>query len=181
MVEIRAVIKKTPPRETLFDVNEAVRDVIALTRSEAEKCGVSVETGLAMDLPPVEGDRVQLQQVVLNLIMNALEAVCGAEAEQREIRVGTEADPEGGVLVSVRDTGPGLDAHNADRLFEAFYTTKAEGMGMGLAICRSIVHAHGGRLWASANEPRGAVFQFALPAQRAQISPLPAMGGVPRG
>jgi C4-dicarboxylate-specific signal transduction histidine kinase len=164
---IRAVISKAPPRTSPFDINEAASDVIALTRSEALKHGVSVQTQLAGDLPNVEGDRVQLQQVILNLIMNAIEAMSGADEGARELRLSTEADAAGGVLVAVRDSGPGLDPQSEARLFEAFYTTKPEGMGMGLAICRSITEAHGGRLWASANEPRGAVFQLTLPAEGA--------------
>ena len=161
---IRAVINKAPPRKSRFDFNEAVRDVVALTRSEALKHGVSVRTALAPDLPSVEGDRVQLQQVVLNLIMNAIEAMAGVDDGARVLQLSTETDAAGDVLVAVRDTGPGLDPQSAARLFEAFYTTKPDGMGMGLAICRSIVEAHGGRLSAAANEPRGAVFQLALPA-----------------
>jgi PAS domain S-box-containing protein len=161
---IRAVINKAPPRKSRFDFNEAVRDVIALTGSEALKHGVSVQTALAPDLPSVEGDRVQLQQVVLNLIMNAVEAMAGADDGARVLQLSTEVDETGDVLVAVRDSGPGLDPQSAPRLFEAFYTTKPDGMGMGLAICRSIVEAHGGRLSAAANEPRGAVFQLMLPA-----------------
>jgi PAS domain S-box-containing protein len=165
---IRAVINKAPPRRSRFDLNEAVRDVIALTHSEALKHGVSVESRLATDLPSVEGDRVQLQQVILNLIMNAIEAMIGAGDVPRELRLSTETDAAGGVRVAVRDSGPGLDPQSVARMFEAFYTTKPEGMGMGLAICRSIVEEHGGRLWAAANEPRGAVFQLTLPAERAE-------------
>jgi len=160
---IRAVINKAPPRKSRFDFNEAVRDVIALTGSEALKHGVSVQTALATDLPSVEGDRVQLQQVVLNLIMNAVEAMAGDKGA-RVLKLTSEVDESGDVLVAVRDSGPGLDPQSATRLFEAFYTTKSGGMGMGLAICRSIVEAHGGSLSAAANEPRGAVFQLTLPA-----------------
>jgi PAS domain S-box-containing protein len=167
---IRAVITKAPPRTSRFDINEAASDVIALTRDEALKHGVSVRTMLATDLPAVQGDRVQLQQVILNLIMNAIEAMSGADDGARELRLSTETDAAGGVCVAVRDSGPGLDAQDAARLFEAFYTTKTEGMGMGLAICRSITEAHGGRLWASANEPRGAVFQLSLPADGAEAA-----------
>ena len=160
---IRAVINKAPPRNSRFDFNEAVRDVVALTGSEALKQGVSVQTALATDLPSVEGDRVQLQQVVLNLIMNAVEAMAGDDGA-RVLQLTSEVDDAGDVLLAVRDSGPGLDPQSATRLFEAFYTTKPDGMGMGLAICRSIVEAHGGRLSAAANEPRGAVFQLTLPA-----------------
>ena len=163
---IRALVKKAPPLKVRFDLNDAVLDVIALTRSEVLKHGVSLETQLATDLALVEGDRIQLQQVILNLILNAVEAMSGLDEGARELRISTEKEASGGVLVTVRDLGPGLDPQSADRLFEAFHTTKPEGMGMGLAICRSIIEAHGGRLWATANEPRGAVFQFTLPKDR---------------
>jgi PAS domain S-box-containing protein len=168
---IRAVIAKAPARTSRFDVNEAVSDVIALTHNEALKHGVSVQTRLATELPSVEGDRVRLQQVILNLIMNAIEAMSGDDDGARELGLSTETEAAGGVLVAVRDSGPGLDPDSVDRAFEAFYTTKPEGMGMGLAICRSIVEEHGGRLWASANEPRGAVFQLMLPAEGAEAPP----------
>ena len=124
-----------------------------------------MQTDLAPGLPSVAGDRVQLQQVVLNLIMNAIEAMSGLDAGPREVLVRSEADASGGVVVAVRDSGPGLDAKGLERVFAPFYTTKSSGMGMGLAICRSIIEAHGGRLWAEANEPRGAVFQFTLPSE----------------
>jgi signal transduction histidine kinase len=124
-----------------------------------------VQSELATDLPPVEGDRVQLQQVILNLILNAIEAMSGIDEGARELRISTDLDATGGALVTVRDSGPGLDPQSVDRVFEAFFTTKSEGLGMGLAICRSIIEAHGGRLWASTNEPRGAVFQFTLPLE----------------
>jgi PAS domain S-box-containing protein len=163
---IRALIKKAPPRMARVDVNEAVLDVITLTRSELLKHGVSLETQLATGLPLVEGDRIQLQQVILNLILNAIEAMSGIDEGARELRISTGREASNGVLVSVRDLGPGLDPQGVDRLFEAFYTTKPDGLGMGLAICRSIIEAHGGRLWATANKPRGAVFQFTLPLER---------------
>lgn len=168
---IRALIKKAPPRRRRFDLNEAVLDIIALTRSEVLRHGVSLQTQLATGLPLVEGDRIQLQQVLLNLIMNAVEAMSGVDQGGRELQISTEAESAGGVLVTVRDSGPGLDPANVDRLFEAFYTTKPEGMGMGLAISRSIIEAHGGRMWATANEPRGAVFQFTVPPERDETIP----------
>jgi signal transduction histidine kinase len=163
---IRALIKKAPPRMARVDVNEAVLDVITLTRSELLRHGVSLQTELATGLPLIKGDRIQLQQVILNLILNAVEAMSGVDEGAREMRISTGREASNGVLVSVRDLGPGLDPPNVDRLFEAFYTTKPDGLGMGLAICRSIIEAHGGRLWATANEPRGAVFQFTLPLDR---------------
>ena len=124
--------------------------------------GVSVQTRLADELFPIHGDRVQLQQVILNLILNAVEAMGSVEAGPRELLISTKQDHTG-VLVAVRDSGPGIDPEHLERVFEAFYTTKSSGVGMGLSICRSIIDAHGGRLWAEANEPRGAVFQFTLP------------------
>jgi PAS domain S-box-containing protein len=163
---IRALIKKAPPRMNRIDVNDVTLDVITLTRSEMLRHGVSLQTELAAGLPPIEGDRVQLQQVILNLILNAVEAMSGIDEGAREIQISTGREASNGVLVSVRDSGPGLDPQSEDRLFEAFYTTKPDGLGMGLAICRSIIEAHRGRLWATANEPRGAVFQFTLPLER---------------
>jgi signal transduction histidine kinase len=148
------------------DVNNAILDVIAMARSEVLRHGVSLLTDLATGLPLIEGYRVQLQQVVLNLILNAVESMSSLDEGARELRISTTADASNGVLVAVRDTGPGLDPTVVNRLFEPFYTTKPEGMGMGLAICHSIIEAHGGRLCASANEPRGAVFQFTLRAEQ---------------
>jgi C4-dicarboxylate-specific signal transduction histidine kinase len=160
---IRALIKKAPPRKDGLEINEAIREVIALTHGEAVKSGVSVQTELAEALPLVQGDRVQLQQVILNLIINAVEAMSGIAEDTRELLISTATDDSHDVLVEVRDSGPGLGLASPDRLFEAFYTTKSDGLGIGLSICRSIISAHGGRLWASPNMPRGAIFQFALP------------------
>jgi PAS domain S-box-containing protein len=160
---IRDHIKKTPPRKEHFDFNEAINEIIVLGRSAIIKNGVSVQTWLSEGLFPIHGDRVQLQQVVLNLILNAAEAMGSVEAEPRELLISTEQHHTG-VLVAVRDSGPGIDPTHLERVFEAFYTTKSRGVGMGLSICRSIIDAHGGRLWAEANEPRGAIFQFTLPA-----------------
>ncbi|MBA7477437.1 Adaptive-response sensory-kinase SasA [subsurface metagenome] len=163
---IRGLVKKAPPRKEGIDINSAVLDVIALTRSEVLEHGFFLQTDLAADLPLVDGDRVQLQQIVLNLIMNAVDAMSCLAVGEGELRISTSTDASNRVLVSVHDNGPGVDPNIADRLFEAFYTTKPGGMGMGLAICRSIIEAHGGRLWVAANEPRGALFQFSLPAER---------------
>jgi PAS domain S-box-containing protein len=162
---IRALIKNAPPRKDRLEINGAIREVIELTRGEALKNGVSVHMELADGLPVIEGDRVQLQQVVLNLIINAIEAMNGVREGQRDLLISTGKVGSEGVLVAVLDSGPGLARATLDRMFDAFYTTKANGMGMGLSICRSIVEAHGGRLWASANLPRGAIFQFTVPAQ----------------
>jgi signal transduction histidine kinase len=143
-----------------------MREVIALTRNELRNSGTSLQTQLADGLPPVLGDRIQLQQVMLNLILNAVEAMSGSSATPRELVIRTEQDGPGGVLVAVQDSGPGLELESLDRLFDAFYTTKPGGLGMGLSICRSIIEAHGGRLWATPNLPQGAAFQFTLPRQR---------------
>jgi len=159
---IRDHVKKAPPRKEQFDLNEAINEVIVLARSAIIKNGVWVQTRLSEGLFPVHGDRVQLQQVALNLVLNAVEAMGSTEAGTRELLISTDQDHRG-VVVAVRDSGPGLDPSHLERVFDAFYTTKSSGMGMGLSICRSIIDAHGGRLWAESNEPRGAIFQFTLP------------------
>jgi signal transduction histidine kinase len=160
---IRDHIKKAPPRKDRVDLNEAINEVIVLARSAITKNGVSVQTRLTEGSLPVQGDRVQLQQVVLNLILNAVEAMSTVEAGPRELLISTKQSETNGIVVAVGDSGPGIDPENLERVFEAFYTTKSSGVGMGLSICRSIIEAHGGRLWADANEPRGAVLQFTLP------------------
>jgi len=162
---IRELIKKAPPRKDWVDINEAIREVIELTRREAVKTGVSAQMHLAEGLPLIYGDRVQLQQVILNLIINAVEAMGGVRDGPRELLISTGQAEPGGVLVAVRDSGPGLAPATLEHLFEAFYTTKTTGLGMGLSICRSIIEAHGGRLWAEANEPQGAIFRFLTPTQ----------------
>jgi signal transduction histidine kinase len=162
---VRALIKKVPTRKHAVAIDDAILEVIALTRTEAVNNSVSVRTQFAEDLPRVQGDRVQLQQVMLNLIVNAIQAMSGIGEGARELQISIDAVPsEGGVRVGVRDTGPGLSPESLSRLFEPFYTTKLEGMGMGLSICRSIIEAHGGRLWAIPCEPQGALFQFTIPA-----------------
>ena len=167
---IRALAKKAPPRKDWVNINETILEVIALVRSEAQKNRVSLQTQLSSDVPLILGDRIQLQQVILNLIINAIEAMSGVGEGSRELQVGTEKDELQGVRVAVRDSGPGLDPDSLDHIFAAFYTTKPQGMGMGLAISRSIIEAHGGRLWATANEDRGAMFQFTLPADAERVS-----------
>jgi PAS domain S-box-containing protein len=162
---IRALVAKAPPLNDRLDVNEVTREVIALTRSELRSSGTSLQTQLADRLPLVQGDRIQLQQVMLNLILNAVEAMSGSSETARDLLIRTEQDGSGGVLVAVEDSGPGLQPESLDRLFDAFYTTKPSGMGMGLSICRSIIEAHGGRVWATTNVPRGTVLQFTLPQQ----------------
>jgi C4-dicarboxylate-specific signal transduction histidine kinase len=166
----RELIKKAPPQRDPLEINGPIRDVIELTRTEAMKNGVSIRAKLAEGLPPVRGDRVQLQQVMLNLIINAIEAMSGLDRGKREVLISTERTGLGDVLVVVRDTGPGLSPEDRERIFEAFYTTKSAGLGMGLSICRSIIEAHGGRLWATANGTQGATLQFALPAHSARES-----------
>jgi PAS domain S-box-containing protein len=172
---IRDHMKKAPPRKERFDLNAAINEVIVLARSAIIQHGVLVETRLADGLLPVQGDRVQLQQVVLNLVLNAVEAVGSVEAGTRDLVISTEQDLTG-VLVAVRDSGAGVDPTHLERIFDAFYTTKSSGVGMGLSICRSIIDAHGGRLWAEANAPRGAVFQFTLPGEVRELrNPLQSM------
>jgi signal transduction histidine kinase len=146
-----------------LEVNEAIVEVIALTRGEVMKNNVSVQTQLAEGLPLIQGDRVQLQQVILNLIINAVQAMSGVSEGSRELLIGTGKDASGRVLVSVQDSGPGLNPESFERLFDSFYTTKPGGMGMGLSICRSIVEAHGGRIWATPNAGPGITLQFTLP------------------
>jgi PAS domain S-box-containing protein len=169
---MREHVKKAPPRKERFDLNVAINEMVVLARSAIIRYGVSVQTRLSEGLVQIQGDRVQLQQVLLNLILNALEAMDSVEVGVRELLITTEQD-QTGVLVAVRDSGPGIDPAHLDRVFDAFYSTKSSGTGMGLSICRSIIHAHGGKLWAEANEPRGAVFQFALPGTDGELtSPL---------
>jgi signal transduction histidine kinase len=162
---VRALVKKVPTRKGTVAIDDAILEVIALTRAEAANNSVSVRTQFAEGLPRVQGDRVQLQQVMLNLIVNAIQAMSGIGEGVRELQISIETVPSaGGVRVGVRDTGPGLSPESLPLLFESFYTTKPDGMGMGLSICRSIIEAHGGRLWAATCEPRGALFQFTIPA-----------------
>jgi len=160
---IRDQIRKAPTRKERFDLNAAINEVIELGRNAIIKNRVWIQTRLSEGLCPVHGDRVQLQQVVLNLLLNAVEAMDSVEAAPRDLLISTRQDHTG-VLVAVHDYGPGIDPEHLDQIFNSFYTTKPSGTGMGLSICRSIVDAHGGRLWAEANEPRGAIFQFTLPA-----------------
>jgi C4-dicarboxylate-specific signal transduction histidine kinase len=156
--------KKQPPRKEPVDINEAIHEVTALTHGEASKHGVSLRAQLAPQLRHVEADRIQIQQVVLNLTMNAIQAMSAVDGGPRELLITTEGIVGAGIRVGVRDTGPGLSPESLPRLFDPFYTTKATGVGLGLAICRSIIEAHGGRLWATACVPRGALFQFQIPA-----------------
>jgi len=166
VARIRGLAKKAPLQKDWLDINETIREVIALIRSQVHRNGIALETQLPDEVhsvPLILADRIQLQQVLLNLIMNAIEAMSGGEDGPRELLVRSGTDESRRVLVAVRDSGPGLDPQSLERLFTAFYTTKPHGLGMGLAISRSIIEAHGGRLWATANEGRGATFQFTLP------------------
>jgi PAS domain S-box-containing protein len=161
----RALVRKEPARKDSLRINEAILEVIGLTRNEVLKNGVEVRTQLAEGLPVVQGSRVQIQQVMLNLIVNAVEAMGQVSDGRRVLLISTEVEPDG-VLIAVRDSGPGLPESALERAFETFYTTKSSGLGMGLSICRSIIEDHKGRLWAAANEPKGAAFQFTIPINR---------------
>ncbi|MEX3928369.1 ATP-binding protein [Paraburkholderia sp. BR10936] len=160
---LRALVSKSGPQLTKVDINDAIADVLALTRVELQEQGVALRTDLAADIGFVFGDPVQLQQVLLNLIMNGIEAMAAATPDPKALTITAQAAEMGGIRVAVQDTGAGLDPATSDRLFEPFFTTKLVGMGMGLSICKSIVEAHGGHLWARPNAPHGAVFQFVLP------------------
>jgi signal transduction histidine kinase len=160
---VRALAKKTEIEQVPLDVNDVVREVVALVQRELTSHQVSLRMELAPALPMVLADRIQLQQVMINLVMNGIEAMQPVRDRPRELVIRSRRDETQQVLVSVTDCGVGISAENADRLFDAFFTTKSSGMGMGLSICRSIVEAHCGRLWTTANIPHGATFQFTLP------------------
>jgi C4-dicarboxylate-specific signal transduction histidine kinase len=161
---ILALLKKAPSRSELLDINETIREVIELTRSEAVKNGVSVQTELAEQLPLIQGDQIQLQQVMFNLIFNAFEAMSPRTSGARDLLIRTAETESGGVLVVVRDSGPGVDPTKLERIFDAFFSTKAGGLGIGLPICRATIKAHGGQLWAANGAARGTILQFTLPA-----------------
>jgi PAS domain S-box-containing protein len=162
---IRALIKKAPRSKDRLGINRVILEIVELTRGEAVRNSISISTDLADNLPAIEADRVQLQQVLVNLIVNAIEAMGAASEGPRELLISTGKADSGAVLVALQDSGPGLEAAMLERAFESFYTTKPTGLGMGLSICRSIIEAHGGQLWASTNQRRGATFQFTLPAE----------------
>jgi two-component system, LuxR family, sensor kinase FixL len=172
---IRALVGNAPPLRDRLNINDAITEVIALIRGEIQRNRISLRTKLSTDVPVVLGDRIQLQQVILNLIRNAMEAMSDVGPQPRELSVSSAKDGPNGALVSVRDSGTGLDGTVLDRLFETFYTTKAHGMGIGLAVSRTIIQAHGGRLWAAPNVPQGAIFQFTLPADGEEVSGLERM------
>jgi len=160
---IRNLVKKTAPRSESVDLDEVIREVLALAESEARRNHVTLKREVAEDLPRVLGDRVQLQQVILNLVINGLESIGKSNNGARELSVVSRRQADDSVLIAVHDSGVGLDPASAAQVFDAFFTTKADGMGMGLAISRTIIESHGGRLWAEPNSPHGAVFQFTLP------------------
>src|SRR5215831_7408439 len=160
---IRALVRKAPPQKDWLDINETIGDVLSLTRTELDAHHVTLEKRLSVDAPTVMADRIQLQQVLLNIIMNAIEAMGGEGEGSRQLVIESKKDKARYVVITVQDSGPGIEPAHLDRLFDAFYSTKPRGLGMGLAISRSIIEAHGGRLWATANEPRGARFHFNLP------------------
>jgi len=164
ITRIRALVKKGEPRNDLVDINEIIVEVFALAQDQARRSHIHLNRQLDDDVPPVRGDRVQLQQVILNLIVNGLEAIAKGKDGLRELTVRSNKDEQDHVSVAVSDSGEGLDPANLEHVFDAFFTTKPDGMGMGLAISRTIIEAHGGRLWATSNHPNGTVFQFTLPA-----------------
>jgi signal transduction histidine kinase len=165
IARIRNLLRRGEQVARRLDMNEIVREIVALTQSEASRRGASLTTELAAGLPAVTGDRVQMQQLLLNLVINALDAMSGITGRPRVVRIRTAVPEAKSILVAVEDSGAGLEPGQMARLFDAFYTTKPEGLGMGLSISRSIVEAHGGRLWAVANEGPGATFQFTLPIE----------------
>jgi C4-dicarboxylate-specific signal transduction histidine kinase len=162
---LRALVKKAPPKTDLLDINDAIMDTIALARGEILKHRVALETQLATDLPPIRGDRVQLQQVIMNLVVNAVEAMTAVDEGTRELQIGANKDQDH-IHITVGDAGPPLKPESLARFFEAFHSTKPGGMGMGLSICRAIIEAHQGRIWATANVSRGATLHVTLPASR---------------
>jgi signal transduction histidine kinase len=158
---IRALFTKTLAAKERLDINEAIGEVVALTASEMQRNQVVLQMELATDLPPIVGDRVQLQQVMLNLILNGIEAMGTVEGHPRELVIRTRCS-EGEVCVAVKDSGVGLEPSSLERIFDAFHSTKPDGLGMGLSISRSIIEGHGGRLWAVSNDGPGATLQFTL-------------------
>src|SRR5258705_6606516 len=160
---IRDLLHKSPPEKAPLNINEIVQEVIALVSSDVIKSKVELKTELAVDLPLVEGDRIQLQQVILNLILNAKDAMSAVQTHPRKLLITSRKSTTGQVVVAVRDSGNGLDPKDADRIFDPFFSTKPEGMGLGLSISRTIIEDHQGTLWATPNEDKGATIQFALP------------------
>jgi signal transduction histidine kinase len=165
---LRSLYKKSSPRRELVAINDVIGEMILLLQCEANDDAVSIRTDLATDLPKITADRVQLQQVLMNLMLNGIEAM---KETGGVLTVKSQLREAGQIQISIHDTGPGLPAGAADQIFEAFFTTKPQGSGMGLAISRSIMESHGGRLWATANDGRGTTFHFTLPAAPAETDP----------
>ncbi len=165
---IRDLLHKAPSEKASLNINETIQEVIALVGSDVLRSQVKLRAELAADLPPVDGDRIQLQQVILNLILNAKDAMSAIQALPRDMLIKSRKSRAGEVVVAVRDSGAGLDPNDIDRIFEPFFTTKSKGMGLGLSISRTIIEAHGGTLCAVPNEHRGATVQFTLPAGRSE-------------
>ncbi|SDI24194.1 PAS domain S-box-containing protein [Bradyrhizobium lablabi] len=168
VARVRDLAKKTPPRKGWLNINETVEEIISLTRQEVRKNHVRLKSQLSAEIPLILADRIQLQQVILNLMINAVEALTAVPDAERVLQIATTIVPSGDVSLTVSDSGPGLDVEKLEEIFGAFYTTKPDGMGMGLAVSRSIIEAHGGSLWANKNEPRGAIFQFTLPKDQGE-------------
>jgi signal transduction histidine kinase len=176
---IRGMVNKAPSPPERLNLNDVFLEAIALTHGETRSNRVEVRTQFASDLPQICGDRIQLQQLALNLIINAIQSMAGVSDRARVLLISTRCDASGGVLLDIQDSGEGIRADDVERLFAPFYTTKPNGMGMGLSICRSIVEAHGGEIWASPNVPRGATFHVLLPAH-ADVERTAGMGGSPQ-
>ena len=172
IARVRALFTKKEPAIEAVDLNEVTREVIALSLSDLQRNRVVLQAELAKDLPAIAGDRIQLQQVILNLLRNASDAMVDVHDRPRQLLVRTEREDGDRVRVSVRDTGVGVDPQNMDKLFDAFYTTKTDGMGIGLSISRSIIERHHGRLWAEGNDGPGATFSFSFPAVRRAVQRL---------
>jgi C4-dicarboxylate-specific signal transduction histidine kinase len=170
IARIRALVTKSPPRREQVNIADTIMEAIALVQVEIERDRIALLTDLADDLPRVRGDRIQLQQVLLNLVLNAVEAMGETSESQRVLSISAAKEGSNRVCVAVRDSGSGLDNSDLTQLFEAFYTTKPQGMGIGLPVSRTILEAHGGQLWATPNQPVGAVFQFILPIDEEQAS-----------
>jgi C4-dicarboxylate-specific signal transduction histidine kinase len=168
IASIRALAKKSSPQTVAVNLNEAILDVLVLARNELDRAGIVVETDLSDDAACALGDRVRMQQVILNLVMNGIEAISASRNNTRMLQIQTRLDDAGFILTTVADTGVGLGGIVVDQIFEVFFTTKSDGIGIGLSICRSIVEAHGGRLWATPRTPQGAAFHFTVPVVPAE-------------
>jgi signal transduction histidine kinase len=168
IASIRALAKKSPPQTAAVNLNEAILDVLVLARNELDRAGIVVETDLSDDAACAFGDRVRMQQVILNLVMNGIEAISASRNKTRMLRIQTRLGDAGFILTTVADTGVGLAGIGVDQIFEVFFTTKSDGIGIGLSICRSIVEAHGGRLWATPGTTQGAAFHFTVPVLPAE-------------